>query len=175
MTSSPLRATLKLRSFPPHGVVDAQRRTLARLYRLVDVGTLSAIDVDVWGSHAVTDSMTHHDDAASLETVSEFERWAEERGYTLAPAFACRECGSMIDEARWEVTVVPLLTLVVYEENRLKAVYPHDDGERVRTVEDGLETLETMRRPTDGRSGGPPNERGGTESGRKRLPVAPVP
>ncbi|WP_336362414.1 HTH domain-containing protein [Halalkalicoccus salilacus] len=173
MTPSQLRATLKLRAFPPHGIADVQRRTVARLHRLADVGTLATIDVDVWGSHAVADSMTDHECAASTEAVSDFERWAESRGYTLAPAFAYRECGSMIDDETREVTVVPLVTLAVYEGDRLEAVYPHADGDRVRTVGDGIEALEAMAPPSDDRSDDPARERDPSENRGERLLVTP--
>lgn len=169
MNTSQLRATLKLRSFPPHGITDVQHRTLARLHRLADAGTLAVIDVDLWGSHAVADSMADHENEGTLETVSDFERWAEEQGYTLAPAFSCRECGSMLADKTREVTVVPLVTLAVYEEDRLRAVYPHVDGERVRTVDDGIRTLEAMTPSTDD----PAGERDEPDHSSERLLIAP--
>lgn len=94
MTSSQLHATLKLRAFPSHGITDVRHRVLARLHQLADAGTLASVDVDVWGSHAVTESSTNHNDAMAAEVVPDFERWAEGHGYTLAPAFTCRERGS---------------------------------------------------------------------------------
>lgn len=173
MTSPQLHAALKLRAFPSHGITDVRHRALTRLHRLADAGTLASVNVDVWGGHAVTESLTDHDDAAAAAVVPDFERWAEEHGYTLAPAFACRERGSMLDDETREVWVVPLVTLAVYEGDRLEAVYPHADGDRVRTVDDGLATLETMRPSDDGRSGDSASERNGVESGRERLRVAP--
>lgn len=79
----------------------------------------------------------------------------------------------MLDDGTREVWVVPLLTLAVYEEDELEAVYPHADGDRVRTVDDGLATLETMHPSGDGRSGDSASERDGAESGQERLLVAP--
>lgn len=79
----------------------------------------------------------------------------------------------MLDDETREVWVVPLVTLAVYEGDRLEAVYPHADGDCVRTVDDGLATLETMRPSDDGRSGDSASERNGVESGRERLRVAP--
>lgn len=127
------------------------------------------IDVDLWGSHAVADSIADHENEGMLEAVSDFERWAEEHGHTLAPAFSCRECGSMLDDETREVTVVPLVTLAVYEEDRLRAVYPHADGERVRTVDDGIRTLETMTPSTDD----PAGERDESERSPERVLIAP--
>jgi hypothetical protein len=144
MTPSRLHAELKLRSFPPHGITDVHNRAFVRLRRLVDLGTLSTIDVDLWGSHAVTDAMRDHDDAGTVEAVSDFEHWAEEHGYTLTPAFDRRECGGVFDGETREVEVVPLVTLAVYGEDGLSAVYPHADDERVYTVDDGLAALESM-------------------------------
>jgi hypothetical protein len=157
MTSSSLHATLKLRSFPSYGITDVRHRTLARLHRLADEGVLSTVDVDVWGSHAVADSMADRD-TTPVEGVSDFERWAADHGCTLAPAFARRECGSLLGDEPREVTVVPLLTLAVYEEDELRAVYPHAEDGTVHTVDDGLETLETMEPPTEDRTGSPANE-----------------
>jgi hypothetical protein len=171
MTPSRLRAELKLRSFPPHGITDVHHRTLVRLHRLVDRGTLSTLDVDVWGSHAVTDAMRDHDDSGTLEAISEFERWAEERGCTLAPAFATRECGSILDGGTREVTVVPLVTLAVYGEDGLRAVYPHRDGERVHTVGDGLAALESMAPSDEDSTGNRVNGRGNDRRVRSVVPA----
>ena len=151
MTTSQLCVTLKLRSFPSYGITDIQDGVLLRLNRLVDAGKLASIDIEVWGGHAVSDAMMTSADKATIETVSGFERWAARRGYTLAPAFTYRECGLMLDDIR-ETPVVPLVTLAVYEGERLRAVYPYSDGEHVRTVNDGLEALEALSPPTDDRA-----------------------
>lgn len=99
-------------------------------------------------------------------------RWAESHGYTLAPAFAYRESRSMIDDETRKVTVVPLVTLAVYEGDRFEAVYPHADGDRVWTVGDDIETLEVMAPPSDDRSDDPAHERDPSENRGERLLVA---
>lgn len=47
----------------------------------------------------------------------------------------------MVDEESHDVLSVPYFSLVVYQDSEIEAVYPHDDGERVWTVHDGLDRL----------------------------------
>lgn len=95
---------------------------------------------------------------ATRERVDEFEQWATEQGYTLEPAFHWRGAESDGDEeSQRRHVVTPLITLAVYtatdieekeegQEETLQAVYPHVAGKEVRTIQDGVETLESIAR-----------------------------
>nr|WP_066384709.1 HTH domain-containing protein [Halalkalicoccus paucihalophilus] len=79
--------------------------------------------------------------------MAEFEQWATQQGYTLRPAFDWRSTDSAGDgKSQRREIVTPLITLAVYTEGEddLQAVYPHVDGEDVRTIHDGVEMLESM-------------------------------
>ncbi|WP_415381764.1 HTH domain-containing protein [Halosimplex sp. TS25] len=70
-----------------------------------------------------------------------FTRWARERGLSLAPPFQTRECYAMDTGEKSEWLVFPAISLAVYDDGDLVAVYPHADGETYRSVADGLSAL----------------------------------
>ncbi|MFB6141236.1 MAG: HTH domain-containing protein [Halosimplex sp.] len=80
-------------------------------------------------------------DADARDRYVTCSEWARERGLSLRPAFGTRECYAMDTGERGEWVVFPALTLAVYEGGDLAAVYPHADGERYRSVGDGLDAL----------------------------------
>jgi hypothetical protein len=76
--------------------------------------------------------------------VSTLETWAERRDCTLEPAFR-RESVTPIHapESTYDRIRVPLITLLVYEQEELVGVAPCSDGDHVHTVDDCLTALET--------------------------------
>ncbi|PSP42479.1 hypothetical protein BRC66_01285 [Halobacteriales archaeon QH_2_66_30] len=76
------------------------------------------------------------------DTYLQFQSWATDQGYSLAPFFQIRECYTpeVGDWCDWLVT--PAMCLAVYEDGTLSAVYPHRDSGETRTVQDGMEALE---------------------------------
>ncbi len=131
-------AVLYVRSVAPCGVDDVQRRTIDRLERLAADGVLESVEYEVWG-----DGVPADDSGTVIKGVyDEFVEWADDQGYTLAPAFRDRETGTMVSDECRTVISFPLLCLGVYEENELEAVFPCSDDERTYTIEDGLVGLE---------------------------------
>lgn len=157
MTAGSIRAVLWLRTLGPSGLNPPQTEVLDRLRTLAKDGSIADLDVDVWGAWMGITRTTERGPADARETVAEFRRWAAEQGCTLRPAFDWRPVEP--EDGREGPTgriVTPLITLAVYDEARLQAVYPHVDGADVRTVHDGVEALESMtgdtERPEDERN-----------------------
>lgn len=100
------------------------------------------VSVDHWGRRIPWEEA--HD---AHETFESFETWAEQAGVSLEPAFQ-RTCHvSHYTNDAVEVLVPPVVALVAYDRDLSQplAVYPHHDGRRQVSVEDGLERLEGRR------------------------------
>jgi hypothetical protein len=109
-------------------------------------GPIAELNIDIWGaSMGLTQDDRDPDDIH--ETVAEFKQWADDQGYMLRPAFEWRSAVPKDGpEGQHGRIITPLVTLAVYTEEGLQAVYPysHGDGEEVRPIHDGIETLESM-------------------------------
>lgn len=151
MNPDAVRTVVRVRSLGPSGLNPPQTEVIDRLQALTEDGPIAELDVDVWGTSM---GLTHNgrDSACTREQVAEFEQWATEQGYTLQPAFDWRAGESEGDgEAQRREILTPLITLAIYsdDEETLQAVYPHVDGEEVRTIHDGVETLESLAGKTE--------------------------
>lgn len=176
MTDDSLRAVVRLRTLGPSGLNPPQTRVVDRLRTLAEEDdSIDELDVDVWGASM---GITRTDEREGIhERVREFERWADERDRTLRPAFERRipeSSGQTNDEGdgtegkrRDGRIVTPLITLAIYEGESLRAVYPHADGDEVRSIHDGIETLESMAE-----TGVPELSEGETGDALSDLPAA---
>jgi len=116
--------------------------------RLVESGRLGNLDRTEWPKRVPVDGC----DTAVRDAYLSFVEWATERGVSLRPFFATRECycedeGGMVD---W--LVVPAFCLTIYEGERVSAVYPHADATDSYTVHDGVDALETEILPNPDQS-----------------------
>jgi hypothetical protein len=147
MTENAIRAVLRLRTLGPSGLNPPQIEVVDCLRALAEDGSIDDLDVDVWGASMGVARTADRDPGRVRETVTEYERWAADRGYTLRPAFDRRNPRSAGDGAgSHDRVVTPLLTLAVYVGGELRAVYPHVDDGDVRTVHEGVGTLESVTR-----------------------------
>lgn len=129
------RAELFLRGSVPAAARDPQSSLADRLERLAAADRLDAVETHTWPKRVPVD------EARLRERYEAFTDWAAEADADLTPFFDTRECYSWSTGERYRALVLPLACLAVYEDGDLRAVYPHDDGETVRTVEDGVEAL----------------------------------
>lgn len=144
MRTGSIRAVLRLRTLGPFGLNPPQTEVIDRLRALAEGGPIDDLDVDVWTTPMGITRTTDRDPTDMRETVTEFMEWADANGCTLRPAFDRRSVASEdAGEGQNGRIVTPLITLAIYEEERLRAVYPHID-EDVNTVHDGVEALESM-------------------------------
>lgn len=118
---------------------DAQVEEMStRLDRLVSRGHLDEFDRSTWVKRTPVDDC----DRSLRDLYLSFTAWANEHDRTLVPFFQTRECYSADTSGRENWLVLPAMCLAVYEEGQLTAVYPHHDGEKTYTVEDGVAVLE---------------------------------
>lgn len=102
------------------------------------------VTVEHWGRR-----IPWNEDYTALERYERFTTWADEADVSLEPAFhrTCYEC-QFTDEST-EVLVPPVVTLVAYgdvedDEQTPLAVFPHHDGSRSVSLEEGLEAIERV-------------------------------
>jgi len=159
-TTPPEReAVLYMRSVAPSGINHVQEETIERLEHLRDDNGLDAVDDEIWGHSIPADDSK----VAVKKAYDEFEEWADEHGYTLAPAFHVRETGTIVSERSHTVISVPLLCLGIYNASEVEAVFPCTDEERTYTIEDGLRALEVEGRVE-----------ATEDANRDRLPLDPI-
>ena len=167
-----LRVDCYVRPTVPTAADDAISHVVERLERLQDDGTVDEFRIVRWPPDG--DARDGRESTRS-EVVAEFERWAEQRGRSLEPAFRRRELPSSplspSADPREEVRV-PIVTLALYggddggesdEAATVRGVVPHTDRtaetNRTYTVDEWLSAAErtgiAVDQPTDetGRSG----------------------
>ncbi|WP_435196707.1 HTH domain-containing protein [Natronomonas sp. EA1] len=163
MSGDGLRVEFRMRDHTPAGAHERQQSVYERLQQLRGAGKITEIDVLVGGTRVPVTGPGESDGQAraTQETYRAFEAWAARSGCTLAPAFDTRECGTLVGDEQREVLVFPLLSLALYGDDELRAVFPHVADDGVRTVEDGLDAIAT---------GG---WRDGTVAGEQAVPQSP--
>lgn len=120
-----------------------------RLQQLCDHGHISAYQLHSWPpeQHAVSETDGTHEPTRH-DLVAEFERWADQHGVTLEPAFRRQEVpssplGISADEPRERVRV-PIVALALYKDESatadqerasLQGVVPYTEQPRTDTVQ----------------------------------------
>jgi hypothetical protein len=132
-------AVLYMRSVAPSGINGVQEETIERLEHLTNDTRLDSVDYEIWGHNIPADCSK----TAIKKAYEEFEEWADEHGYSLAPAFHVRETETIVSEQSHTVISVPLLCLGVYDDHGVEAVFPCSDDKQTYTLEDGLCALES--------------------------------
>lgn len=133
------RAELYLRG-DTYGTYEAQQDVLARIDDLEAADMIDESSVaDEWQRIRTMDEDRRD---GALETYAEFRTWAERNGYSLEPAFE-RRTGSYVGlDLVNEVVVFPVVSLAIYESERLRGVFPCSDEERNYRVQDCLDAFE---------------------------------
>lgn len=137
-----LRVEIRLRESATYGVQRQIEDIISRLRRLEQRGTVETVDISVWGRDVTTA------DPGSTEryrTYRAFKEWATQNGCDLAPAFQRRVTNQTLldDEPRTVRIVVPIVCIALYDEDGIKAVFPHCVAGEAMTVDRALELLET--------------------------------
>lgn len=137
--TEPLRCEVYLRN-DTYGTYEAQQSVIRRVESLADRGVFDEAGVESeWASVHIKQGEDKDD---ALATVEEFEDWADENGFSLAPAFQRRERYVTGTTARREAVVFPVVALAVYEGTELRAVLPSSDEFGHYTVHEALEGFE---------------------------------
>lgn len=138
-TDDALRAELYLRG-DTYGTFDAQQSVLNRVGRLEAVdGIDEAAIAGEWQRIRTLDEDCRD---GAVATYREFDDWAIRNGYDLAPAFERRTRSYVGLDRVDDVVVFPVVSLAVYEDRDLQAVFPCTDPDRAFTVQDCLDAVE---------------------------------
>ncbi|MDS0476881.1 HTH domain-containing protein [Natrinema sp. 1APR25-10V2] len=125
-TATDLRVDCYVRSSVPGLTAETITTIVNRLQQLCDHGHISTYQLHPWPpeQHAVIETDETREPARH-ELVAEFERWADQHGVTLEPAFRRQEVpssplGISADEPRERIRV-PLVALALYEDDSAAA------------------------------------------------------
>lgn len=133
------RAELYLRG-DTYGTYEAQQNVLARVRRLEDSNVLDDSTVaDEWQRIRTMDEDRRD---GALATFDEFTEWARQNGHSLEPAFEQRTRSYVGLSRVDDVVVFPVVSLAVYENDELEAVFPCSDGDQNYRVQDCLGAFE---------------------------------
>ncbi|MBV0922974.1 hypothetical protein KTS45_02075 [Halomicroarcula limicola] len=118
-----------------------QRQTaaLARADSLRQQGLVDDVSVTYWNR------LSTGADANEAADIAAMEAWADAHGCSLAPAFDRHDRSSAFT-GRDSVVTLPVICLVVYEDDEIAGVYPHAGPEGHCTVADGLDRVESALR-----------------------------
>lgn len=147
-TATDLRVDCYVRPMIPGPTAETITTIDNRLQQLCDHGHISAYQLHSWPpeQHAVSETDDTHEPARA-ELVAEFERWADQHGVTLEPAFRRQEVPPSpleisADEPRERVRV-PIVALALYEDEpaaadqekaSLQGVVPYTEQPRTDTA-----------------------------------------
>ncbi|TYL36478.1 hypothetical protein CV102_21880 [Natronococcus pandeyae] len=156
--SDDVRVDCYVRTSLPGALVETVSDVVRRLERICEHGPLTECRISQWPrEHHTTVADDEHSPARD-ELVTEFERWADRRGYTLEPAFRREETPppplSIGSDEPEERIRVPILALALYENDHemehgtLRGVIPctkrSATGEqRTYSVDEWLSAVET--------------------------------
>jgi len=133
------RAELYLRG-DTYGTYEAQQEVLRRVARLEADDVIAASSVAEECQRIRTMNEDRRDGA--LATYGEFAEWGQRNGFALEPAFERRTRSYVGLNRVDDVVVFPVVSLAVYEGERLQAVFPCSDEERNYRVQDCLDAIE---------------------------------
>ncbi|WP_435076593.1 HTH domain-containing protein [Halococcus sp. AFM35] len=134
------RLELFVRSSVPAAARESQSTVRERLRALEADGNVDGASVRTWEKRIPVDAGVAERETSN--TYAEFDAWARRRGVSLSPFFDTRDCHSSITGESHTALVLPVMSLAVYEGDRLSAVFPHADEDRAYTVGEALDALD---------------------------------
>lgn len=126
---------LYLRTFSP--TADAQRETVGRLEALAGDGPIDALEIERW-----SDRVELAEGDPVVAAFVRFREWAEQRDLSITPPFAIRTYQSAFTGETCDLLVTPVLFLASYVDGQIEGVFPHQDGDTVRTIDDFVACIE---------------------------------
>ena len=139
---SEARLELFVRSSAPTAARERQSATVERLHALDAENRIEEVVVHSWEKRVPTEGRGVED---TREVYAAFSAWAREHDVDLCPFFDTRECHSSITGESHTALVLPVMCLAVYDDDRLRSVFPHATEERSVAVGDALDVLEDGR------------------------------
>ncbi|WP_436924603.1 HTH domain-containing protein [Halosimplex amylolyticum] len=131
-------AALYVRETLPAPAARQRSRLRGRLRRLEAEGSIDGFDVFDCPKRIRCENPTA---VGARDRYLAFTEWARRNEVSLRPSFQTRECYAMDTGEKGDWLVFPALSLAVYDDGDLVAVYPHADDGGYRSVADGLSAL----------------------------------
>lgn len=140
------RLELYIRDSYPAAVSETIHTIRERCTRLDTQNVVDDCRIDHWPpcTPASTTDLAA-EQASRHDRVTLLQAWAADNDYSLEPAFDTHTVtSSLLDrELSYEHISVPLLTLVLYDDDEVCGVFPCTSEHRTYTVDDGITALET--------------------------------
>lgn len=136
---APIRAELYLRN-DTYGTYHVQQRVLTRIKSLADEGVFNEAGLEATVEGVTISEADSREEA--VKTYAEFTNWADANGFSLEPAFDRRRRFTPGKTELCEAVIFPVVSLAIYEGDRLRAVLPATDEYAHYTVHEALEGFE---------------------------------
>lgn len=108
------------------------------LTELSNAGVLDGVEVVTWPTRV---ELSAGADSVAADAYDRFAEWADEEGCRLAPAFDVEAYESTFTGESGTALVTPVVSVAVYEDDELAAVYPYVEDGEVVDVDDGIDRL----------------------------------
>lgn len=138
------RVELYVRSLAPCGTRNEQDAIVERLLDLERRDVVADVDLTVWGDAVCMDDASSRVGVGQrvADRIRDFHCWCDDRQVSLDPFFTWSEVESSIAEDSFRRVVPPQRCLAIYVDDRLEDVYPSSVEGDVRSLEEGLASLE---------------------------------
>jgi len=138
------RVKLFVRADPELGCERQKQAVLERLNKLETRGDIATYEVHIWAKEirvaGPLEATAYYQRVFNHFTA--FQQWANEQSVMLNSAFNIQLVRCEITGETYRVLSLPSICVAVYENDELCGVYPHVDGNTVRTVSNCLNSLE---------------------------------
>lgn len=138
--------TVKLfvRANPELGCERQKRAVLERLDKLETQGQIATYKICIWAKEIRVSGPLEGTQYYQrvFDHFTAFQQWANEESVMLKSAFNIQLVDCEITDETYRVLSLPSICVAVYEDGELCGVFPHADGETVRTVSHCLDSLE---------------------------------
>lgn len=139
------RAELYVRSLAPCETRNELNAIVERLRDMERRNVLEAVDLTVWGDAVCLAGASAQVGTGKriADRIREFHSWAEDRQVSLDPFFNWSNVESSMSKESFRRVVPPQRCLAIYDdEGRLEDIYPSRVEGTVRSLQDGLRSLE---------------------------------
>lgn len=136
---------LFIRADPELGCERQKQAVLERLDELEARGQIETYDLHIWAKEirvaGPLEGTPYYQRV--FDHFTAFQQWANKESVQLNSAFNIQLLNCEITGETYRVLSLPSICLAVYEDGELCGVFPHVDGDTVRTVSSCLDSLES--------------------------------
>jgi len=136
------RIVFIVRSLAPTTSNTTQTKCFDRLRRLASGASLD-VSVDVWGDGICTHAPDIDGISEKLETITDIYSFSADGDASITPFFDVQRIDSTLSGETFERIIPPHRTLLTYEDDTLKGVFPCRIDEQTYTPSDAINRLES--------------------------------